>query len=98
MRDEGSGDGGLKGGKVHTRDNNVLSAVLDLDAPIRVPDRQVARVQHAAGEQLGGSLLVLVVALAADVARKDNLANLLPVTRHVDQHALGLLGLDDACG
>ncbi len=83
---------------MHTRDDDVLGAVLDLDAPVRVPDGQVARVQHAAGEQLGRGLRVPVVALAADVAREDDLANLLAVAGHVDQHALGLLGLDDARG
>jgi hypothetical protein len=59
---------------------------------------QVPRVQHAAGKQLARRLGVLVVLLAADVARKDNLANLLAVLGHVDQHALGLVGLDDAHG
>lgn len=83
---------------VHTRNNDILGPVLDLDAPIRVPHGEITRVQHPAGEELAGGLGVFVVALAADVAREDNLAHLLAVLGHVDQHALGLVGFDDAHG
>ena len=69
-----------------------------MDAAIRSPNSQIARVQHAAGKQLPRRLGVLVVTLAADVASEADLAHLLAVLLHVDQHALGLVGLDNAGG
>lgn len=80
----------------HTADNNILSPVLDLRASVRVHDGQVARVQGAAREHLPGGLGVLVVALAADVAEEDDLADLLAVLRYVDEHSFGLFRLDHA--
>lgn len=82
-----------------TADDDVLGAILDLRAPVGVHDGQVAGVQGAAGEELPRGLGVPVVALGADVAVEDDLADLLAVARDVDEDApLRRLGLDDADG
>lgn len=62
-------------------------------------DGEVAGVQGAAGEELARGLGVAVVALGADVAVEDDLADLLAVARDVHQDALlGGAGLHDADG
>jgi hypothetical protein len=79
--------------------DDVLGSILDLRAAVGMPHGQVARVKHAAGEQLARRLGVGVVALGADVAQEDDLANLLAVLGHVDERgALGLVRPDDADG
>jgi len=56
-------------------------------------------MQRAAGEELLRRLGVLVIALGADVAEEDDLADLFAVARHVDQDAaLRFLWLDNADG
>ncbi|KAK5632043.1 hypothetical protein RRF57_007757 [Xylaria bambusicola] len=60
---------------------------------------QIPGVQRAAREELLRGLGVLVVALGADVAVEDDLADLLAVGRDVDEDApFRWLGLDDADG
>lgn len=84
------------GEKVRTGNNDILRAILNLDAAVRMPHRQIPRVQDTSRKQLARRLRVLVVLLAADVAREHNLANLLAVLGHVDNYALGQVRLDDA--
>ena len=84
------------------RDDDVLGAVKNLDRAIRVPDCQVARVQHAVSEELAGRCVVLVVSLRADVAEEDDFPDLLSVLGHFDHTvrlpfpSFVLFGLDHA--
>src|SRR5215204_494441 len=64
-------------------DDHVLAAVPELDAPIRMPDGDVARVVPSALERRFGGHLVVQVALHNHVAAHDDLAHRLPVERHV---------------
>ena len=61
------------------RDDDVLLAVAQLDVAVGVPDPDVARVEPAAAEGLGGRLRLLVVALGHVVADHHHLAQRLAV-------------------
>ena len=71
-----------------TANDDILSPVLDLRTPVGVHDGQIPRVQRAAREELLRGLGVLVIALGADVAVEDDLANLFAVGLDVDKDAL----------
>src|SRR5262249_13954919 len=65
------------------RDDDVLLPVAQLDVAVRVPHPDVARVEPAAAEGLGGGVGLLEVALGHVVADHDYLAQRLAVARHV---------------
>src|SRR5712691_1829824 len=65
------------------RDDDVLLAVAQLDVAVGVPDADVARVEPAAAERLGGRLGLLEVAEHDVVAPHDDLAQRLAVARDV---------------
>jgi hypothetical protein len=63
-----------------------------------MPDSEISRVQDAARKQFPRSFGVLVVALGANIARKDNFAQLETVALHVNNGSFGELWLDDSNG
>src|SRR2546426_2333112 len=65
------------------RDDDVLLPVPQLDVAVRVPDGEVARMEPAAAEGLGGRVALVEVALHRVVAPHDHLAERLAVARHV---------------
>ena len=66
-------------------DDDVLRAILNLQIPVRVQDRDVTRMKVAARERLRGRGRIVVVTLHHVVATHDNLALRLRVARHVDE-------------
>ena len=66
-------------------DDDVLGPVAQLDVAVGVHHAEIAGVEPAARERLGGGLGVAVVALHHVVAAHDDLAHRRAVGRHVDQ-------------
>jgi hypothetical protein len=53
-----------------TTDDKILRAIENLDRTIGVPDSQITRVQHPAGEQLAGGIGILVEASGTDISQR----------------------------
>lgn len=86
------------GGDRLTADDYILCSIQDLDGSIGMPHSEVSRVQDVACKQLARSFGVLVVALGANIARKDNLALLETVALHVNNGSFGQIWLDNSNG
>lgn len=74
-----------------TANNDILCPVLNLSAAIGMHNCQIARMQSPACEELPRGFGVLVVSLDTYVAEEDDFADLLAVSRNVDEDSFWLV-------
>jgi hypothetical protein len=73
-----------RGDVLAAADDHVLQAVADLDVAVGMDDGGVAGVEPSAAQGLGGGFGIVEVALHHDVPAHHDLAQGLPVGRHLD--------------
>jgi hypothetical protein len=80
----------------HTRNDDILLPIQDLDSPIRMPNSQITRMQPTTCKHLSSCFGIIQIFLGTNIPKEDNLSYLFPIFHHIDEYAFRLLGLDDS--